>query len=478
MDTKNCIMNNSIKSNRERVLNLKEIGWLLAEQWKALVCIALIVMMLFLGLMHWRYNNQLSAITSQQGESLKKTASDIIGQLPENEQESVSAAYDLNQRVKASEKYLCKSPLMKMDPYHARRFKTDWIIAKASGQEAALAEAYMLYIDSDEFCQGLLSCFREDADIEVVRESVVYELIGGETKGAFSCKIYLHDGIDEEALQKEFPSVMEAAHKRINAEAGGHQIRCLDQTISESKDQSLIDSQRQAYERVSVLTNQLKAKTDVFTSEQKGIYENLISAEKGEINTTKVNNSISIRNILIGLILGVILYVGCLILYVIISDRVFSGDALEEIGLYKLGSWYQDRPKKGLAALFNDRRVYRLHHKNHFDKDKEVQGASKKLVDSLDTSDKRLLFTLTVHPEEKQKECCDELIRSLDSKGYTCDTVLVDDQHGVFDDYAVSDIAGVVLMVADAKTKYQFISQIIDQCNYYGTPVFGSFYMG
>ena len=287
-------MNNSIKLNRERVFNLKEIGWLLEEQWKAVACFSLVVMLLFLGFMQWRYSNQSKMIANQQEENLKKTDSDIIGELPAKEQNNVTVAYDLHQQAKASENYMHESRLMKMNPYHARRFKTDWVIIGLHGQEAALAEAYMLYMKSDTFCKELLPCFEEKTSIETVKESLSFNLVGEKTGGAFSCNLYLSGEVDERTIQKAFALAAQAAQKKISDEFGEHQFVCFNQEVDEGEDLRLAEYQKAFYERLTQINAQLNDRIEDFSQEQKEVYERLISAgEEVDYHPSTVNNALS-----------------------------------------------------------------------------------------------------------------------------------------------------------------------------------------
>ena len=470
-------MNKNKQNTFERTVSITELCWRLLEQWKMVVCFVVVVTALFLMFMHWRYSDQAKAVRDQYVANKQKTVTDIINELPKGEQNAVMHAYTFSQQLLTSEGYISESRLMRTDPYHTRRFRTGWVITETAEQKSELSQSYLLYISSDEFCQVLLPSFGENADVEQVREAITCSFPAEELNGVFCCEVLLYDGVDEETLKEEFPKAMDNARIKLNTEVGNHQLRCTNQEIITGVDKQLAEYQKAVYERSSYIRGRIKSITDEFSKEQRIVYNKLLGQDKGgTVDVPVVGKTITLRNILIGLLLGAVLYAGGFFLYTILSSKVCGDTDFEEMGIYTLGQWYQKPLKE--KAFITDRFIYCCHHKNHMDKEAEVCQTVNAILNACRKDGEKLIFAVTKVLSTEQDGFLYQVKKNLESSDVSVDLVVIDNDQNLFNMHSVSDIGEVVLVAVDKKSLYKKIDLIINQCNYFNVSILGGILLG
>ena len=363
------------RRNDELIIDLKELFWRLLEQWKAIVVFALIIALLFSGLMYLRISSRVEE------EAVVKTPDEILSELSPDDQEAVLGAFTLREARDKVQKYISESPLMSLDPYNVNTVTTKWMISSDEGINKQLIAAYVNELSSYEAADSVNKAWGEQYETDAVRELLIaksdipLETEANLESNLLSLCIYLPEGTEDgpaiEAIEKVLPGMTQ----KLTDSIGAHSISLVSSDTQVISDTLLSDAQYNVYNRLYNLNYNLNyLMKNVMTSDQKSAYEAMNSyddaedeeAEAGEPEEPGKVKFFNKKRFLLGFILGCILYCGLYLLYFVFSGRSLTPKVLEEsFGIRTLGEWYSDRKGGPLSILMNDNFIYRKRHKGH-----------------------------------------------------------------------------------------------------------------
>lgn len=467
-----------LKNNykKEAGFDLKEMFWRLLEQWKAIVVVALLVMALFLGFVHMHNANAIKK--EDQANQIEKqvTEEEVLDALPENERSMVASAYQILQKRNQFSDYICTAPVIEIDPNHIQRLRVSWAVDNGDKETSALIMAYITAIQEDSCKKALLQASGADLNGEQFGTLMNVSFPNQLDLDVVSYDILLTENMKAEAVQKECRHQVESIHARLQNEFGEHRIVNYQSEIAVVADQTLYQSQLTALNGLVTINTQLNNLKNTFSAEQEKAFSKLQSiGNKQEVmrQAQPAAKSISLMDIIIGLILGVCAYVLVYFLYTVISNRMISAKTLQESSVRTLGEWHglSEAKKK---TLTRDRFVWRKHHKGHMDMDSEIS----KITDTIRNicsfrHFKALPLLVTAECSKEQDDFICRLADHIEENGIEAKVIKTS-----LEDRELIEAQGIVLVIIDSKTKSADLGYVFDRCNDYEKPIVGSVYLG
>ena len=459
--------------SRENSVNLAEALWRLLEQWKLLVCFMIVVLALFLGFMRMRNHKNAPAPQAVQQEQEVKTTEEIMNTLPENERGMVASAYRMAQQKKRTGDYIQNSPVMQIDPYNARVIRISWVVGAEDEQTAAtLVMAYRAKIFSGECCEKLQQASGKEMTLDQIRELMKPNDMMEAESGSFSCDVMLTEDMDGDSIKNQLLSMVDDWHKELNSTVAEHTLNsmsCEEMTVSSS---DLAFKQYTTYSMLYNTNTQLTNIERTFSAQQKAVYNRLTNGEDAASQTQEAayvpKKTVTPRNILIGLILGAIIYIGLLLLKMMFFGRIYNPNDLKYYPGRTLGEWYE---KKNSA-------VYRRHHRDHLDKEEEAERSAKRIRDICRNNGAKSVIISARGKISQEKEAFLQEIKDMLSEEIQVVIALTGRDDALFDHYESSETDGIIPVVACAETRYKDLDELVEECVDYRIPVLGYLFLG
>ena len=472
MDLKN-------KYEKEAYVDLKEICWRLLEQWKAIVIVALCVMALFLGFVYLHNANAAKKEDQTNQTKQKVTEEEVLNSLPESERSIVASAYRLLQKREQLSNYVCTAPILQVDPNHIKRLHVSWAVDDNGENMNSVIMAYLMAFQEESRINALLKASGTDLSHEQFANLMNVSFPTQLNLDIVSIYIILTDDMNVEAIQEELKSQVESIHTRLQNEFGDHRIVNYQSEVSVVADANLYQSQITALSGLVTVNTQLNNLKNTFSAEQEKAFSKLQSLGNKQVVTEQTQTapkSLSLMNIIIGLILGACAYVVVYFLIVVISNRTISSSILQGSSVRLLGEWYGP---SGERILTRDRFVWGKHHRKHLDQETEIS----KIADTIESicsfkQIKTLLLMLSAECTQEQEAFIQNLSERIEAQGIDTNLIKSDQSEASFSDRDLIAADGVVLMIIDSNTKSKTVDDIIDRCNDYEKPLVGSVYLG
>lgn len=477
------------RRNDELIIDLKELFWRLLEQWRAILVFAIIIALLFSGVMYMRISSRVEE------EAVVKTPDEILSELSPDDKEAVLGAFTLREARDKVQKYISESPLMSLDPYNVNSVTTKWMISSDEGINKQLAAAYINEFSSYEAADSVNKAWGEQYETDAVRELLVAKADIPLETGAdlesnlLSLCIYLPEGNEADAAIKAIESLLPGISQKLTDSIGAHNISLVSSDVQVISDTLLSDAQYNVYNRLYNLNYDLNyLMKNVMTAEQKSAYEAMNSyedAEDEEMETGEPEKPSKVKffnkkRFLLGFILGCILYCGLYLLYFVFSGRSLTPKVLEEsFGIRTLGEWYSDRKGGLLSILMNDRFIYRKRHKGHTSLDvatERIAGSVKNAFEG------KAGGKLVVVSNSRASENTRTLIASVEDKlkesNILIETCYIDPANGIYlGEDSLTEGECAALVIDHKSSSLKDVRDICEKCIVCEVPFIGAAYV-
>ena len=159
---------NSDRLNGEVFIDFKEFFWRLAEQWKAIVVVALIVMLAF---------SSASYVLTSAGEDTEdsefETQEEVLESLSVNDREMVVSVLREKAARDKLQEYIKNSPYMNLDPYRVNTVNMTWLITSEETINRQLVAAYVNELASYKLADAVNKAWGSPYNSENIRELLV-----------------------------------------------------------------------------------------------------------------------------------------------------------------------------------------------------------------------------------------------------------------------------------------------------------------
>lgn len=463
----------------EMIIDIKEIGWRLLEQWKVVLLSSLFLMALFLGLMYTRNVKTAASQEQARKENQQITVQDVIDALPENERVSVSTVCRLTQEVKQLDSYVHTAPIMRIDPNNTKRLRVSWTGSVAKN-DYSIAMPYMMEIQTKNCISAIINAGGEELDPQECMDLVYITFPRDEVDNIVCVDVFLTESMDAEAVQEELANQIKNATAKLQTEYGELLIKNYQSEIANVFDDRVYSKQIGTLNNLANLNNQINNLKNNFTDSQKAAFARIqnidLQSEKTEQAIT-APKTITKRNVMAGFVLGAIIYIGLYLLFIILSHSVISPDSLRKDSVRILGEWYDTNSKRN--NFFKDAIVWEKHHQGKLDKEEAMIKAVDTISSICKHKDvKELLFASIAEQSKEQANYIQGIIDGLNSQNINVVLAVTQKKKIEFNEKILLTVDGVVLIVSDSKTKYKDLAAVVEQCGDYGKQIMGSIYLG
>lgn len=484
---------NSDRLNGEIFIDFKEFFWRIAEQWKAIVVVALILMLLFSGV------NYLIAASNQDTEEAEYgSQEEVLESLSINDREMVLSVLKEKAARDKLQEYIKNSPYMNLDPYRVNTVNMSWLITSEESINKQLIAAYVNELASYKLADAVNKSWGSPYNSENIRELLsVKSNIPVNTEAELNgnlitITLYVPGENDGKVAIDAINDIVASVNTKLTDAIGAHEIQALTKEQTVTSDLTLAEEQFSHYSRFYNISNQLNSFSKILTEGQNAAYATIsqineaVDESEGDQEMIMPDNNKNAgpfcpKNMIIGFVLGGVLYVLIYMVYFILSGKITSPSVLEEsYGLRTLGEWNSGKRKGLWAFLLNDRFIYKLHHKGHLDMDTELKRANESIVNAFDgKEDGKLLLVSENKSEEDVQNYIGSLTKMLGESGIVTDFAKVNVRDGLLLGESILKKNENTVIIADKnKSKIRDVKEVLDKCMYCDVPVIGVIYVG
>lgn len=464
----------------EKVINIKELCWRLFEQWRMLVIFTILVTAIFLGYTHFQNTRALKNKAQQDVKQL--TAEEIINTLPEKKKAVVAGAYRLLLEREQLAQYIQNAPFMQLDPSHVDCLRLSWSVNADEKIKKSLIQAYATTMQTNECISTIIECCKDQLNSAQVSDLISITYPSEKGQDMICCDLYLTDSMDVDLLQEKLSQIINNASSRLQEEYGPHQIVDLRSEIVNVSDDKALQKQATVLNNFANSNNQINSLKTTFSSEQRDAFSRLEALNNGQEATVQDDmpqKTLTVHNVLLGIILGLILYLLGFLLHAIVTKKMLYANEIPDSSLHRLGEWYSDCSDLKKGAVIQDRFVKKKHHSAHLDKEDEIEKTLKR-IDKIceQNAINKVLFISTAHRSKEQDEFISNIIAQCVSSGIVADCTELNRNDYEIADSLLFNTDGVVLCLIQDNTNLKDIEYVFNKCNDCNKIIIGSVYLG
>lgn len=467
----------------EKEISLKEVMWKILFSWRFVVVCAVILAVLLGGGSYYRSWKSVEAVRKQQASG--KEEEKIL--LTNEEQEALVQAQEFQSQIEQKKEYQKQSVLMNLDAKHQNiktlqfYINTHYIVNYTkdikSDYSSELLDAYGAYITSNgilDDIKGDLKWKEKDSYIgELISEKGAKDETG--SKRSFTVTV---TGKNEEKvaeLSDAVQNAIEKYHSALEDKIGSHDLVLVDSYDSVIVNQDLMAKKTELSNSLNTLQTQLATLKSTFSEEQLQILNGSDQDEDDdETSQIQPKASISVKHILLGLIVGVVLSAFWIVLCYILNKNIKTSEECQDLyGVRILGNISSQREKNEKAFAAVDRWLEKRQGKEVWSQEEE----SELILTNLTVTSKKegltqILFTTSLHLQEEEKERIYYFIDKLEQSGVKA--VFAENMiRNARTFEQMSEMENVVLIEKVGATPYQTVEKQLLLCSEQAANVLG-----
>lgn len=350
----------------EKVISLRDLFWQIVMAWRFWIISGIIFAVLISGMHYVKGMKTYHAEVAQQkaAEELEELTEEVEASsstdFTKDELQQIQDAKSIKKAMEKSRKYLKNSVLMNIDPYQEKALVLQYYIDSdyswninqdiESDYTSAVTAAYAEYVKSGAITSKIKKELGLDLDERYIEELISVDELEAEVKSNSILSVQVVY-TDEETLN-EMATVVETCIEGqtsvISDTVGSHTLKLLSENVVTQTDSELAAQQSVAQTQLSNYRNQLNALTNVMSEEQLAELDITVAAdtlEEGEEADTDVvvqapptKPSYSIKYLILGFLVGVLLVVLWVCAKVIFSSTLQNSEELSDLyGVRLLG---------------------------------------------------------------------------------------------------------------------------------------------
>lgn len=488
----------------EREVDLIEIFWRAAEQWRGIIVVAVICALLLplgMGVKNAARSNGPVAATSQKDDNLKY--------------QSVLNTVSLYMQYRTLDEAYDTSVLNRADYSGATSVTSTYelVLGDASQSLVTLSSAYNGIVNNEKFTAALAEAFGKDIRARSVYDVCFFSTTTGTTnanntsanntsvkifspdkqdKTLLTVHAYLPAGMKAEAWSDTLTKALQEYSKELAGTFGPQGIKLVSMNGApasaekimelQSKKISDISGTRQRYEDTykklpsdgkslvdGVISSQDDKELSVYNlaavqAELDKKWEAAQQAKAGGKGKVGISSGFTPKWMGIGFGLGLVLYLGGLFVTAVLGRKVsYAGEVEGSLGIRNFGSIYEYPYKGGMAEFLHDERIYSRRHQST-GTDKIAEDLATKL--EFDEVKQVFLFTLG-QGSQKVEEITRRQQEILKNRQIDCPVVKVEAPIASMHD---ADFAGkkkVFLQILKGETTYDMLADLMDKLEEY-----------
>lgn len=471
---------NSSNYKREEgrvILDIKELLWRMLEQWKTIVAFIIIFSLLFLVATYVIDNNA----PKHNGEETVLTPEQQLEQLSDTAKNKVLTAQKMNKLLNRLYSYVADAPLMQINPKNCKSLVSLWSIKSEEGLYGSINGIYSSDSIKYEVAESLSNELENEYTVKDLADLIEIKTEGSDNSCIVTVIISIPQDVKEEQLKDAVTVSLEVIETKYEQLIGGYSTDLLSFEVIDISNSSISEKQIKVYSEISSTNSLRKLAVDGLNAEQKTIYNNLISGKDMTINQDTSAPLFSMKRLVLGMILGFVIYLAVLLWRVLSGGKVQSPSHVEDLfGISNLGECYPKKEKTLIDSALCDYNIVKRRHKGYTDINKNSSEAGETIAAILRRGDKSSVVLISsLNARDYMKEYTEALKKELTDKGLTVSEASIDSKNGssVGEDVLMS-YDGVVMLVDKKESSLKDIKDICNKCDYCSVPLLGAVYVG
>ncbi|MCR5546752.1 MAG: hypothetical protein K6F30_09800 [Lachnospiraceae bacterium] len=387
---------NSKNRMEEREINLLNILWNMAEQWKPLLLVALLCAFFLTSVMYMKDLKSYQSAVAVGNEERK--VDDIRKELTEEELSDVEYAVSINENLIEKQDYLKDSIWLNLDANDVSVIRSQYYI---SSDFDGLSCLYDTSLSNPVFLQNLKDAMgiTSDVDEKYVQELISTNLLSESNdsicENAFIVTIILPKTAKVDSISSVLDSyILEEVHGKVGKTVE-HTIVKVDEIETTDIISDIVDTRVELTNTIASIEATLTASTSAFSENQNIVYQALIDKkddvgaklnEKEDVGVSKdtlLPPSVSAKYFAIGLLLGVILYGVILILMEVTNTTITDAKVVQDVyGVRIIENIHARKNIKAIDRFMHSSIIYRLRYKNESkDYDGRIESVKKDVTE-------------------------------------------------------------------------------------------------
>ena len=487
-------------------INFKEVIWDLLSQWKAVLIVSLVVMVIVTGAKYHKDSNAYKAAMSakdaaQTEASADERISDILAALPEDEVETVEFLVNQNEWVETEKEYMNNSILMNTNPSNQRTLLLDYYIAMSDATESkmtALEYGYVGYLNNEKVINTVGQAISPNTDSKYIAELISvnsdnsgvqsgnYNLMtdSGSDGAMLGIRVVLPSDADAEAVEKAMTSALSDYTPVLSNKIGDHSVILIGSSEAYLFNKIAVDNRNDIMSAINNQQTNSKNMRNALSDGQKAALDSITAIKKEATDADKTQQEESVTELakpefskkyaVLGFVLGAMLYAFMYVILLIIRGCVkYASDAEHYTQSRLLGEVYKKEARKGIRALFHSNLVNKYRYKGKLDSNLQID----KVTDTLaaickhEKTKEVILFNMTGKSSDGVLE---QILERVSAKGLYFNTLKIvddiDEQNMLDSSYAV--------FATGPKTEVSTATKAATLCNAYDVSPIGCLFIG
>lgn len=492
---------NEIKEVR---ISIGDMFWTIMEKWRLILAAMLICAVAAGGAGYIKSNRAYQAELASIGANTEITEEALIQNMTEdgieNARYTAAAVQRYQEMYERQKEYNSNSILMLENPlsvptvtlqyYIDNHYRTEYPTIAAVDNIEVIKQTYVSGISDLKLHQKISDEMKEKLTASYYEEVLT---VYGTNRG-FCVQITHYSERDCKKISKIVKKYIDGIYEDVKAVNGEFDIELLVETYQEAANLDLVAIQQNYMTQLMNIKNAETALKNALTAEEIPYYEYLLAEaeeqaaerleteqpetellEQPELTAVPNKPSVSIKYVILGAFLGIVLVAGCAgLLYILDNHLHRSGDLQEMYGVEILGTFTVDRGKKRLFG-FVDRFIRRLRRRGEreFSEEENLRMTAASIKMSLKKSGNTRLLLTGCGWSEEVTAFIDNIRKELAKDGITvrCEKDMVYHAECVT---KLQDADSVVLVETLGRTTYQEAEKEVSLCHKGELPIIGA----
>ena len=482
-------------------IEIKDLLWEFARRWRLIIIMA-VVCGLALGAYQYRADMNKTEV-----KSVKKSQEELEKAMGEQDLDEVTAAVAMKRQLDQKSLYMEESILMRVNPFEENAVYLQYFIDAEDVELArSISEAYVAYVENGTVAQHMIADGSYDVKPMYIAEliSIVKEddnaYVSGKDKSqnisvnvpsekkesSFSVKVIGENFEMAETLATEVKAALEEYSTKEVAVIGEHQLKLIAENSSVFADQALAELQNWNATSIKNISNNLDSMKNEMTGDQISlyVYRTTVLAEENAMpstNDTVVKvATVSMKHIVIGAIVGVILACGIIFVLYLFAAKLRNSEEIKTLYSIKvLGCVDGTKFQKKKLFGFVDAIIKKLENGNKktLTYDQEIQMICANVVLDCQKQGTKEVFLTSSTEETLPKEVVEIIVSKCKEK----DICVTTGTAITYDAKALENAAKIGHVVFIEKERVSFYDELYSEialCQEHGIHVAGMVVIG
>lgn len=482
---------------KEVHISILDMFWTILEQWR-LIFVTMIVCAVAVGGLGY-IKNYKAYQSLLQNSNKKNTVSEksLTKNMEEDEIEKVKytiASVEKYRKLYGEQKeYNSNSILMKENPfavptvilhyYIDNHYQVDYPVLSVSDNIDSVKQACILAVNNAELFQKIADEMDSDLALSYYKEIIQ----ATDTERGFNVQITCDNEEDCKKISEIVKEYIDNTYEETFSEIEGEpELTLIQEAYREEVDMDLLTSQQNHLARLGNIKKSETTLEEALSEKEKKYYEYLMEdseeeTKKEQTQTLSENTeigerpSISIKYVILGLALGVVLSAGGIGLFYILNNRLHRADDIREMyGVEILGTiTINNKKRKKLNCI--DSFIYRLRYigERHFSEEEKLKIMLTGIRIRLQKMGCEHLLITGCAWSEATEESVERIRKELVKDGITVHCVK-DMIYNVECMMMLQDIDGVIVVETLESTTFQEVEKEVSICSKGEVPILGA----